>query len=681
MTSRRILHIAVALLLGMVPTRAAPITLHIAPNGSDLADGSARRPFASPERARDALRELKKSQTLSDGAVVLVHGGQYAAIHSFTLAAQDSGTSNAPIIYRAASGEKPVFSGGIRLTGFVKMIDAALAARLPEAARGRVWQCNVTNQPPLELGGFASGRGFRTHPTMELFFDGRPLPLAGWPDKGFTTVASIDTNAAFVHKGKTGTREGVFTYEGDRPARWQNERDLWLYGYWFWDWADSYERVASIDPATHTIELAPPLHTYGFRKGQPYRAVNAFCEIDTPGEWYLDRDRGNLFVLPPSDPNRAVVELSVSPSPFLSLNNASFVRFEGLTWELGGADGLIVEGGHDVTLAGCTVRRCAGNGIEIRGGTHHAIRSCDVYSMGRGGIVMHSGTLGTLSPGGSAIENCHIHSLSRIDHTYTPGILLSGVGNRVANCLIHDVASSAIRLGGNDHVVERNEICRVVLESDDQGGVDMWGDPTARGNVFRDNFFHHIGSRWAEGGGEPKLGQAGIRLDDAISGVRIEGNVFLHAAGGKTGFGAVQIHGGKDNAVASNLFLDCTSAISFSPWDEKRWRAYVRDWTAGHAVDTNLYFNRYPQLARLAEDHNTNTVTGNLVVNCGEFLRRDRGFTFLEGNRLATNNASLPAILKRPDAPRIALQQIGLQRDAWRRDLPVELGTLRRNVR
>ena len=113
-----------------------------------------------------------------------------------------------------------------------------------------------------------------------------------------------------------------------------------------------------------------------------------------------------------------------------------------------------------------------------------------------------------------------------------------------------------MRVGGNDHVVEYNDVYRVVLESDDQGGVDMWGDPTFRGNIFRCNYWHHIGN-WRHPNEGPDCGQAGIRLDDAISGVLIYGNIFYRASSGKAGFGGVQIHGGKDNIFDNNLFVDC----------------------------------------------------------------------------------------------------------------------------
>ena len=44
-----------------------------------------------------------------------------------------------------------------------------------------------------------------------------------------------------------------------------------------------------------------PYSQYGYRKDQRYFAVNVFCELDRPGEWYLDRRRGMVYWLPPGD--------------------------------------------------------------------------------------------------------------------------------------------------------------------------------------------------------------------------------------------------------------------------------------------------------------------------------------------------------------------------------------------
>jgi len=606
------------------------VELYVAPDGSDAAAGTEEQPFATLERARDVLRQLKKESKLAQGgATVFACGGHYGMLQPFALTAEDSGTASAPIRYRAAEGEMPVFSGGIRLSGFEPVTDAAILARLPEEGRGKVVQVDLAKYgvgelKPLRLGGFNSGLGFKTHPAMELFFDGKAMPMSRWPNEGFVRVADVSVKDGHKIHGREGSKTGRIVYDGDRPVRWKDEAAVLLYGYWFFDWADSYERVASIDTEKFEIVLDEPYAGYGYRPGAPYYAVNLLCEIDMPGEWYLDRVNGVLYFYPPSDPSAAVVELSVADYPFVQLDNVSYTTLQGFVWELGGADAVVIRGGDHCLVAGCTVRRCGGNGIVVEGGSSHALMGCDVYSMGRGGVVVSGGDRKTLTRGNHLIENCDIHELSRIDHTYTPAILLSGVGNRIARNLLHDIPSSAMRVDGNDHVVELNEIHHVVQESDDQGGADMWGNATYRGNVYCYNYWHHIGNQ-VNPHEAPGCGQAGIRLDDAISGTRIFGNVFYRSSAGKLGFGGIQIHGGKDNVIENNVFAECMAAVSFSAWGEERWHKFVAEAMKADAIDAELYVKRYPELARLPEDHDVNRISRNLVLNCEQFLRRDSG--------------------------------------------------------
>ena len=670
------------------PERPSPaVTLHVAPGGADSAPGTAERPFATLQRARDELRRLKAAGKLVGGAAVLIHGGEYQVQSTFPLEAQDSGTEAAPIVYRAADGHQPVFRGGIRLSGFQLASDPSVLNRLPQEARGKVVALDVKkfglkDLKPLLLGGFASGSGFKTYPVIELFFDGRAMPLARWPNEGFVRVADVAMPDDHRIHGRKGSKTGRLVYEGERPQRWKDERDAMLYGYWFWDWADSYERIASIDTTKREIALATPYHRYGYRKDAPYYAVNLLAEIDVPGEWYLDRAAGILYFYPPSDPAGAVVELSTLDRPALQLENVSWVSFEGITWDLGCVDAIQIRGGENCLLAGCTVRRFGGNGMIVEG-RGHGVLSCDVYSMGRGGLVVSGGDRKTLAPGGCFVENCDIHDLSRVDHTYTPAVLLGGVGNRIAHNCLHHVNSSAIRLGGNDHVVEYNEVHHVVQESDDQGGVDMFGNPTFRGNVFRYNFWHHIGNQ-RNPSEEPDCGQAGIRLDDAISGQVVYGNVFWRCSAGKRGFGGVQIHGGKDNWIDNNLFIDCMAAVSFSPWDEGRWKEHTAHALQAGDVDASLYVERYPDLARLAEGANVNLIGRNLALRCGEFLRRDRGHAQLFANVAVDRDPGLtiadgdqvqtvdPAVAIHLGLEPIPMSQIGLYRSAPDRFQPAK---------
>lgn len=673
---------------------APAVSLFISPTGDDGNPGTKDKPFATLERARDEIRTLRirsQKSEIRNPVTVFIRGGEYIVKQTFKLAAGDSGTEQAPVVYAACDKETPRFNGGVCVRGFTKVTDAAVLVRLPEEAHGKVWQSDlkaqgISNYGRFEPGGYSSGRGFYTHPTLELFFDGEAMEIARWPNDGFVVSGEALGPQQTDKRGQTRFVGGQFVYDSDRPARWKNENDGWLYGYWYHDWADSYEKIASIDTAQHIITLAPPLHHYGFKKNRRYYALNLLSEIDRPGEWYLDRQSGVLYFWPPSNPNRSTVEISMFASPFVELDNVSYVAFRGLTWQTGRHDGLRIKGGEHLLVAGCTVRNLAGDGVVIEGGKNHSLLGCDICSLGRGGAVIRAGDRKTLTPCGHVVENCHIHHLSRIDHTYTPAVLAHGVGIRIAHNLIHHAGSSAMRIEGNEHLVEFNEVHNVVLESDDQGGIDSFGDPTFRGNIFRFNYWHHIGN-WRHQGPDLLCGQAGIRLDDAISGVLIYGNVFYRSSAGQHGFGGVQIHGGKDNVVDNNVFVDCAAAISLSPWGEQRWREYTAHSMASREIDPALYLARYPELSRLQEDHDVNLITRNLALDCGELLRRDRGYAQRYDNFVTDRNPGFAApsrgdfsaakVTSDMDRagfdPVIPFAEIGLYRDELRPRLPVRL--------
>ncbi len=174
-----------------------------------------------------------------------------------------------------------------------------------------------------------------------------------------------------------------------------------LYGYWFWDWADDYQKVASIDPATRTITLARPYAQYGYRKGQRYYAINVLRELDSPGEWYLDRGRGILYWLPSEgfDASRSVTTFAVDSGPFVSLDDVRNVILLGLVFQKARGDGIQIRGGADCLIAGYTLQRLGGDAIIVAGGRHHGIFGCTMNSLGCGGMRVAGGDRAALSPG------------------------------------------------------------------------------------------------------------------------------------------------------------------------------------------------------------------------------------------------------------------------------------------
>ncbi|MBM4090783.1 MAG: right-handed parallel beta-helix repeat-containing protein, partial [Planctomycetes bacterium] len=589
--------------------------LHVAPHGDDAAAGTEAAPLASLEGARDALRKLRADRggTLpAGGARVIVEGGTYFVSSTVVLEAEDSGTAEAPIVVQAASGVTPILSGGVRIASWQPLADAAVKERLAPEIRDRVRQADLA---ALGVSDYGDATDLRKAP--ELFVDGVPQTLARWPNEGFVATGDLLGTDTFTVWGSIqGCRDGRFKYVEDRPSAWVDEPDVHLYGYWFWDWYEEYQKVTAMDADARAFTLAKPFSQYGYRKGQRYRAVNVLRELDRVGEWYLDRRSGILYWLPPEGDawTRAAATVSVFAGPFIRLENVQHFVIKGLTIEAGRGDGIHVRGGANCLLAGCTVRRLGGDAIVVQGGHHHTIFGCVMHTLGCGGVRVAGGDRKSLAPGNHVVENCTVADISRLKRTYAPAVHLDGCGNRVAHNRFERIPSSAMRIEGNDHVIELNAIRHVVQESDDQGGLDMFGNPLYRGVVIRWN-------RWSDITGGTHCGAAGVRLDDMISGVTVYGNIFERC--GAVQFGGVQIHGGKENVVDNNLFVDCFAGLSFSRWGENRWHEAIARFLADAGAEP--YASRYPDLARLADGADVNWVTRNVFVRCGSTFLRDGG--------------------------------------------------------
>ena len=155
----------------------------------------------------------------------------------------------------------------MQVKNFQQVTDPAVLRRIDQSARGKVVQADLKALGVTDFGDVATGAN-----RLEVFFQDRPMTLARWPNEGFVRIVELVGGAPHRIHGLPGDKIGRFVYEGDRPTRWVDEKDVWLHGYWFWDWADQRQRVESIDVARRVIALTPPYHSYGYRKGQWYYA-------------------------------------------------------------------------------------------------------------------------------------------------------------------------------------------------------------------------------------------------------------------------------------------------------------------------------------------------------------------------------------------------------------------------
>ena len=617
-----------AYLYGVGATKST-VNLYISPDGNDSWSGKfplpnkdrTDGPLATLEAAKRVVRELKKiAPRPAGGVTVLIQAGEYCLQQGFELTPEDSGTPESPIVYCAPA---PVFrqedagvriSGGQQLREWRRVTNPAILDRLDPVARAEVYEADLKAHNISDFGQMRS-RGFarRTTPAaLELFFQDKPMTIARWPNSGFVRIVGYPESTGDDHGGTLGKLTGGFNYEGDRSLRWRDANDIWVHGYWAYDWANSYEHVESIDTGRRLIKTSPPYGNYGFRAGGDggrFYFLNILEELDQPGEWYLDRKAGVLYFWPPEPIDRSRTVVTIVENPLIHINNASYVTIRGLTLECSRGDGVRVSGGSNNLVADCVIRNLGNNGAVINGGNNHGVTGCAIYETGDSGILLNGGDRKELTPCGHYALNNHIHHVARWSRCYAPAIAINGVGIRAANNLIHDHPHCAILFSGNEHIIELNEIHHVCLETGDVGAIYTGRDYTYRGNIIRHNFIHHTGG--------VGMGSMGIYMDDCVSGTQIYGNVLwkLHRA--------VFLGGGRDFKVENNIFVDCDPAVELDGRGLSKapvWHNMVYKTMKERLEDMNWkqppYSTRYPALADLEQYYRKDdgVPPGNVIV-------------------------------------------------------------------
>ena len=580
----------------------------------DKTDG----PFATLEKARDAVRTWKATGGQSgDTVTVYLREGNYSLQKTLHLNMQDGGSSGKPVVWRSYPGEKVFLTGSRTIEGFTKVSDKSTFERIDARFRNRILQIELRTMGISDYGKIA-GRG---GPGMELFFNGKRMTIARYPNSGWLNIADVPQSGDTLYnrgldrekrfKGvPVGRHYGKFQYSGNQPNRWSPANEMYVHGYWTWDWSDSYQKVQSIEAITKTITIAPPHHHYGYTTNQRFYFLNILEELDTPGEWYLDRTTGMLYFWPPGPLHKESVAVSMLDAPLVSVDSASYLTLRDLNFAHSRSSGVVVSGGDHCMIAGCSFSCLGGDALVFNNGSENGITGCDIFDVAAAGVMLGGGDRMTLVAGKNFAMNNHIHHYSKWLRTGQYAINISGVGNYVANNVLHDAPHEAIYVKGNEHLLEFNEVFRVCQETGDAGALHTGRDWTWRGNVIRYNYWHDLQ-------GPGLHGVMGVYLDDWGSGFTVFGNVFYRA--GRASF----IGGGRNNTIQNNVYIECKPSVHVDARGLS-WAGYYFD--GREKTLTNLmeavhynqppYSTKYPELLTLYDDQPTipkyNTVTQNV---------------------------------------------------------------------
>jgi len=606
--------------INCAPTTPATVyEVHVSPTAPDGGDGSKEKPFNAFWPAQAAARRLHELWPFRHVTIYL-HAGEYAPTESIVFDEYDWN-----VTVKAFGDDRVVFTGAKRITGFTPCVDR------PGVFVADIAKCGYRGfERPLPSGNYESGvRSRDIRRESCLFLDGERLPLARWPDEGNASIEAVD--AADGHVIRT-------TFPTKLKLTRENSPDLFASGYFVYLWDHENVPADVREDGAIALDFAYPSKAV---VGNPFYLRNSLELLDAPGEWYLDRRTAKLYVKPKKgvDPTKEEWLLADAAYPLVRIRNTHDVRFENVVFEYVRGDAIAISAADDCAVSGSVIRHVGGAGVTVKGGSRNSVEGCVIHDLGFCAVHVEGGDRATLTKCGNALRDSEIYGTGRTLSCYTPGLMAYGCGIEATGNHFHDIPSSAIRIDGNDHLVASNLFERVVTESDDQGATDTYGDPTYGGIVFRHNVFRDIGAG-AEGG---VAGGCGIRFDDAISCMRVEGNRFQNCSHGQ--FGSVQIHMGRFNLVTNNLMIGGRGGVSISDWDQGdpgRWRYFITGkcgdrgklgrWGVGdNAVDagyfrrvdvnSEIWRARFPWLQHAADTVCTNTIVCNVMVGTDEGIQ------------------------------------------------------------
>ncbi len=543
------------LLLASAACAGAPVTLHVAPVGNDANPGTAEKPFATMVGARDAIRAMKRSGPLPAAVEVLLAPGLYSVAEPIVFTPEDSGTAQAPIVYRGIDepqwprGPRAVISGGRRIEGW-KRQGAEFVAVVPQVASGDWYftQLYVNGHRRTRARGPNSGAYFR--PTRAL-----PGSDARW---------------------------GLI-YAADEFKPWDNLRDVVV--VIFSSWFTTTHYIDTLNPNTKTVRFtAPGKRNFDQYEPNPrYYIENVREYLDEPGEWFLDRAKGTLHYLPlpgetpeglevfapalrlpPTEPGQRMGQLlhfQGDPEAgrcveHLEFRNLAFRHTDAmLRRDVSGSGQAGV--GHDAALYARGLCHCLFESIEVAhtgehavflhdGCCHNTIRKCHLHDLGGGGILAGGNwRWGKGRPSyagitriedapppvtGNVFENNYIHDGGNVFHGIH-GIWLGHASrHRIAHNEISDLPYSGISAGwdwsgkestAHHNSIEKNHIHRIGLGMlNDMAGIYTLGD--SPGTVIRHNLIHEVRSYESP---VSYVMAAGIYMDMSSGHIRVCENV------------------------------------------------------------------------------------------------------------------------------------------------------------
>lgn len=611
-----------------VPDVQSGTTFYVAPGGSDSNSGTIDSPFGTIEKARDRVREIISAGLYpEEGITVYLRGGDYVLTDTLSFDGRDSGSENAPVKYMSYPGEVANITGSVKLdySKFKSVSQDIKDILLSSDAKDKVLEYNLTEDGITNLGQL-SRRGYLISagvtPQAELYIDDDRMQLSRWPNEEWVGTTEIVRSGA---RSQSGVLEGaVYKIDYTEPTKWKtNINEIYTAGVLGPNYFYGYFPIEKIEQGQITLKEGSVTSYYSKHF---IRYENILEETDMPGEYYIDRNTGMLYLYPTEGfGENTDIRLSQLEGHLIKLENVKNITFENLKLNDTRSSAIRATGIDRITVKNCEISGTGADGVYMTG-TNNTVKNCYIHDIGTHGVNMNGGDYNNLVSGGNVIENNHIEQAAQIERSYNAGILLGyqSVGAVVRNNKIHDMPHTAIIIYGPEHLIENNEIYDSVKEFHDMDAIylNVYQYPWERGVTIKNNFIHDLGKQTFT---EKQMNVAGIRTDNQGNGLNVIGNIFYNLGTATSN----QIRGvcaeGTDNVIENNIFIDAADTYdgpdtyrADAKWDitSDTVKPVYDNWLKYSPV----YSAKYPEVATYFDRHYASYVGGNkfnnnLIVN------------------------------------------------------------------
>lgn len=608
-----------------------------AESGNDIiGKGTKESPYKTFEKAKEAVKELRKKKRLTVPVDVIFRQGEYRISKTINFTKEESGSEISSTTFKSADGERAVIKGSVEIN--VKDIkpvdDVDTLSILPIEARGKVGYFELEKYGITSINGIYYYDHYQAPKNIgyvSLFLNGKKQPLAQWPN-GENVYSSYEKT---VNPGGSGERGagGTIQLKDYRLKRWTTAKDMHMHIFGGNDYAMDTVAVASVNPDEKQVTFKTGTgQGLNSAKSRRFKAINLLEELDMPGEWFVDREKLILYYYPEQSLKDGVLEFAYPEINLITMQDTSYIGFENLDfsqirgnvfWTKDRCDNLKIDNCNFENIGSNVLWQFSNKQSKLGGNSTQAyqfredgarnisITNCSFDNIGREAIkIRQTGSFDDYIEGNSIIEN-NIFTNTNCWSMAGYAVCVEGIKVSIKNNLFYNLPS-AVSFVGIDMDIANNEIYNIQRYVSDSGAIYTGRNYITRDNRVYGNYIKDVSNK------DPHMNtnyNRFVYLDDAHAGTYVYSNIFVGKA-----HGAVAVNGGQDNHVYDNVLVNNEQALLVNSWTVGDKGRIEKELELAKGALANPKYKKYHQIIKLGISEKylgmtaLNEVYGNVVI-------------------------------------------------------------------